>query len=321
MSVVDELYKNTIDKIIDSSESFRYEDVNRPGTFVRQHRNIIFSYGFYDGVPLITTKKTHLRIAVAELAWILSGSTCIKPLHDVGVKIWHKDALQYYNRITGSSINMSTFEKLLDDGTIQGELGKVYGHYVNGITNAELFTAINKLLHLLNNKPNSREKLVSMSNHLETVEDKAISNCHHFFEITNISENMGVLNFYMRSCDVFLGLPYNLIFYYLLADILTELSGFKIVGMMGNLSNAHIYEDHNQAVEELLTRDVNKIPKIDAKVHKDFYAYFNAVITEGKVDNSVSTLSDILNRLPKLYVFNHTQTYGAIKAEMIPYGF
>lgn len=119
-------------------------------------------------------------------------------------------------------------------------------------TQKETCDQINNLLNTLKNNPTSRRMVVSAWNPLQ-IEDMALPPCHAFFQVIIRGEYLD-LTFYMRSSDVFLGLPFNIASYGLLLSLLAHQFGYKPGILTGFLGDTHIYNNHREQVEEQVSR-------------------------------------------------------------------
>ena len=210
------------------------------------------------GFPLLTTKKMYTKGIVAELLWFLHGDTNIKYLVDNNVHIWDADAYKFYKRKGG---RLPKEEWLKELGTYDratgmtfGECGNIYGKQWRDWD--AMFDQINHLLHSLKENPNSRYHIVSAWNPADFIGSNkaALPACHTMFQCCI---NNGKLDLMMlqRSCDMFLGVPFNIASYALLTHILAKECGLEpgTFTWVGNC--CHIYENHVEQVNELLTRE------------------------------------------------------------------
>ena len=197
-------------------------------------------YDLSKGFPLLTTKKTHFKSIAYELLWFLSGSSNIKFLNDNGVTIWDEWADE------------------------EGELGRVYGVQWR----AWRFWAfdidqIEDLINGLKNNPDSRRHIVSAWNVGDIVYNRmALPPCHVLFQCY-VAEGKLSLSMYQRSCDVFLGLPFNIASYALLTHMLAQVCGLQVGELIINIGDAHLYQNHIAQAKLLLTRSEFPLPTIE----------------------------------------------------------
>lgn len=219
------------------------------------------------GFPLITTKKCHLRSIIHELLWFLMGDTNIKYLQDNKVTIWDKWADE------------------------NGELGPVYGYQWRHWPKFELIPAhsegtewvpdewrrkeidqISLLLKQLRKNPDSRRLIVSAWNPSD-VDKMALPPCHCMFQFY-VADNRLSCQLYQRSCDLFLGVPFNIASYSLLTMMIAQTCGFELGDFIWTGGDVHIYSNHKEQVELQLTRVPRALPtmKLNPEV-KDLFAF------------------------------------------------
>lgn len=236
-----------------------------------------------EGFPLLTTKKMFTKGIVAELLWFLRGDTNIKFLVDNDVHIWDSDAYKYYIRLFPQ--NRKTKDDFIANvklglklGTYTyGDCGSIYGYQWR---NNGGFDQIENLIHNLKEFPNSRYQIVSAWNPKDFIGKKfsaALPACHVMFQccVNNGKLDLMVLQ---RSCDTFLGVPFNIASYALLTHILAKAIGVKPGELTWVGNCCHIYENHLEQVNEILRREpmelctleFNKKPICNYEI-KDFH--------------------------------------------------
>ena len=186
-----------------------------------------------EGLPVVTGKKIFPRSSFVEIEWLLSGDTNTKFLNDNGVKIWD----QWSNK--------------------NGDLGPVYGKQLVD------FNGVNQLKELMNQlktDPMSRRHLVSMWNPSE-LSEMALPPCHYSFQIVSYSSKLDLV-VSMRSLDLFIGLPYDMLMYsVILSAICKELN--KIPGeVIINAADCHVYEEHIESAMVYAERKKYELPKL-----------------------------------------------------------
>jgi thymidylate synthase len=191
-----------------------------------------------DGFPLLTTKKLHLRSIIHELLWFISGSTNIKYLTDNGVKIWDEWADE------------------------NGDLGPVYGYQWRSWPAVD-GSKIDQLLNVVENlrkSPDSRRHLISAWN-VGDLDKMALPPCHVLFQFYVAGGKLSC-QLYQRSCDIFLGVPFNIASYSLLTLMIAQVTGLKPGDFVHTLGDAHIYLNHIDQVKLQLTRSPYPLPKM-----------------------------------------------------------
>ncbi|MFO1417176.1 MAG: thymidylate synthase [Methylotetracoccus sp.] len=218
------------------SNGVRKDDRTGVGTLSVFARQLRFDLG--DGLPLMTTKRLHLRSIVHELLWFLSGDTNVRYLQNNGVSIWDEWA----------------------DET--GELGPVYGRQWRAWRTAD-GTDIDQLgmvVDALRSNPDSRRHLVVAWNPAE-VGRMALPPCHYAFQFYVASGRLSCL-FQMRSVDVFLGLPFNIASYALLTHMVAEQCDLLPGELIWCGGDVHLYLNHLEQAREQLTREPYPLPSL-----------------------------------------------------------
>jgi thymidylate synthase len=194
-----------------------------------------------EGFPVITTKKLHLRSIIYELLWFLRGDSNIQYLKDNGVSIWDKWA---------------------DDN---GELGPVYGvQWRNWPTpDGGHVDQISQIMQQLKENPDSRRIILSAWNVAE-IENMALPPCHCLFQFW-VAEGKLSCQLYQRSCDIFLGVPFNIASYALLTHMLAQQADLKVGDFVWTGGDCHLYNNHLEQADEQLQREPLPLPRLAIK--------------------------------------------------------
>jgi thymidylate synthase len=197
------------------------------------------------GFPLVTTKKLHLRSIIIELLWFLRGDTNVRWLQDRKVSIWDEWA---------------------DD---QGDLGPVYGKQWRNWVGADGIPVdqIAGLIDQINNNPASRRQIVTAWNPGE-LGQMALAPCHCLFQ-TYVAGGRLSLHLYQRSCDVFLGVPFNIASYALLTHMLADQCGLMVGDFVWTGGDCHLYSNHLEQARLQLTRTPKPLPQLRIKRRPD----------------------------------------------------
>jgi thymidylate synthase len=215
-----------------------------------------------DCFPLLTTKKVFIRGIIEELLWFLRGSTNSKELEEKGVNIWKGNSTREYL----DSMGLFNYP--------EGELGPIYGFQWRSFNGK--IDQIRYVLEELELK-NSRRALISAWNPVQ-LKQQALPPCHilyNFFK--NDDENLSCM-MYMRSADLFLGVPFNIASTALLCMIIAKVMGMKTKDICISICDNHIYDEHVNQVLEQLTREIYKPPKME--IIKPFDKSLNLSIDE-----------------------------------------
>jgi len=206
--------------------------------------------------PLLTTKRVHVKSVIHELLWFVAGETNVRPLQDQGVTIWDEWA---------------------DD---DGELGPVYGTQWGRWRSADgsEIDQLRGVIEEIRQNPNSRRLLVSAWNVGELPKMK-LPPCHllYQFHVTGDRLSCGM---YQRSCDLFLGLPFNIASYALLTAMVAQVTGLQPGELIISLGDMHIYSNHFDQVRKQLVREPRELPtmRLDPAVKSLFdfrYEHFH----------------------------------------------
>ncbi len=191
-----------------------------------------------DGFPLVTTKKLHLRSIIHELLWFLRGDTNIAYLKENKVSIWDEWADE------------------------NGGLGPVYGKQWRDWETADgrHIDQIAALIQEIKANPASRRQIVSAWN-VGDLPAMALAPCHCLFQ-TAVSRGRLHLQLYQRSCDVFLGLPFNIASYALLTHMLAQQCGLEPGEFVWTGGDTHIYKNHLDQVRLQISREPYPLPKM-----------------------------------------------------------
>jgi len=195
-------------------------------------------FNLEEGFPLMTTKKLHLKSILHELLWFISGDTNIKYLNDNGVNIWNEWADK------------------------DGNLGPVYGYQWRSWPAADgrKIDQLNNVIASIKKSPDSRRHIVSAWNAGE-IDRMALPPCHILFQYY-VTEGKLSCQLYQRSCDIFIGIPFNIASYSLLTLMTAQATGLKPGEFIHTLGDAHIYLNHIDQVRLQLTREPFKLPKM-----------------------------------------------------------
>ena len=215
---------------------------NRTGIYARKVFGRQMRFDLSKGFPLVTTKKTYLRAIIHELIWLLSGNTNIKYLHDNNVTIWDEWADE------------------------NGDLGPVYGHQWRNFNSQEI-DQIRDVIERIKKNPQDRRLIVSAWNPAQ-IEEMALPPCHCFFQFDVTPDGKLNCMLYQRSCDMFLGVPFNIASYSLLTMMVAQVCGLQPGEFVHTLGNAHIYSNHFDQVKLQLSREPYPLPtmKINPEV-------------------------------------------------------
>ena len=237
---------------------------NRTGTRALTIAGAMLSHDLQEGFPLLTTKKMAFKALKVELEFFVKGLRDKKWLQERGCTIW--DEWCNPAKLSPSLSEEDRRQKQIEET----DLGPIYGvQWRNFSANYEAagekgVDQLKNVVATLKSNPQDRRMLVSAWNPL-ALKEMALPPCHVLFHLVVID---GVLNlsWFQRSCDVMLGIPFNLASYALLLELLSQEAGLVPGVVTGLLSDVHIYENHIKGAEEQLTRQPLPLPglKTDA---------------------------------------------------------
>ncbi len=230
---------------------------DRTGTGTRGIFGHQMRFDLGEGFPLLTTKKLHVKSIVHELLWFVRGDTHVKPLQDVGVRIWNEWA---------------TAEQTARFGRAEGDLGPIYGHQwrnfgatrkADGTYERDGVDQLKRVLHDIAENPNSRRLIVTGWNPKEA-DAVALPPCHTLFQLY-VQDGALSCQLYQRSADAFLGVPFNIASYALLTMMIAHVSGLRPGEFVHTFGDAHLYKNHLEQAKLQLTRSPKKLPKLEIR--------------------------------------------------------
>ena len=254
------------------------ERIDRTGIGTRSIFGTMLRFDLGDGrVPLLTTKRVYWKAAAREILWFLTGSTSIRPLLEQGVTIWSDWPLAKYRRETGDDLAQAEFEaRIVADAEFAarwGDLGPVYGkQWVDWPTyepaGEGFFRAgpgvnqIAQVVESLRANPGGRRHIIEGWNVAE-LEQMALPPCHKTYQF-HVGAGGTRLNcaLYQRSCDVALGLPFNLFGAALLTRMIAQQAGLEPGELVWMGGDTHLYLNHAELVEAQLERVPSGAPKL-----------------------------------------------------------
>lgn len=198
-----------------------------------------------EGFPLVTTKKLHTRSIIHELLWFLSGDSNIRYLKENGVSIWDEWADE------------------------NGDLGPVYGVQWRSwpTPDGRKVDQIAEIMRQLKETPDSRRILLSAWNVAE-IDNMALPPCHCLFQFY-VADGKLSCQLYQRSCDIFLGVPFNIASYALLTHMLAQQADLGVGDFVWTGGDCHLYSNHLEQADEQLAREPLPLPTLAIKRRPD----------------------------------------------------
>jgi len=190
------------------------------------------------GFPLLTTKKLHIKSIIYELLWFLRGDTNVRYLNEHGVSIWDEWADE------------------------NGELGRVYGAQWRDWrgANGARVDQIDNLITQIKSNPQSRRLIVSAWNPAE-IDQMALPPCHLLFQFY-VQDGELSCQLYQRSCDLFLGVPFNIASYALLTMMVAQAVDLAPGDFVHTFGDLHLYKNHLDQAREQLSRECRPLARM-----------------------------------------------------------
>lgn len=228
MKVYHDLLQHILDEGVEKSD--------RTGTGTLSVFGYQMRFPLDKGFPCVTTKKLHLKSIIHELLWFLTGDTNIRYLKEHGVSIWDEWA------------------------DAEGNLGPVYGSQWRSWRGADGQTVdqISQVVDQIRRNPDSRRLIVSAWN-VADIPQMKLPPCHLLFQFY-VARSRLSCQLYQRSCDVFLGVPFNIASYALLTLMIAQVTGLQPGDFVHTLGDAHLYLNHLDQARLQLTRQPRPLP-------------------------------------------------------------
>lgn len=257
---------------------------DRTGTGTRSIFGMQSRYNLQNGFPAVTTKKLQWKPVVGELLWFLSGSTNVEDLRRI---TWGEGSTK--KTVWDDNYNHQAQQL----GYSNGELGPIYGKQWRDFAGVDqIAIAVDQL----KNSPNSRRIIVSAWNPAE-LDQQSLPPCHTMFQFYVSASNKLSCQLYQRSCDLFLGGPFNIASYSLLVHIMARISNLDVGEFIWTIGDAHIYGNHIDQVQTQLERTPLQLPQLVISEH-------------------IRTLQDVLSSTVDDYKLVGYEHHGVISAPM-----
>src|SRR5258708_25984163 len=239
------------------------EHKDRTGVGTISHFGFQTRFDLREGFPIVTTKKVPFRWIAEELFWFLSGDTNEADLRARGVDIWKEWADAEHTERFGRE---------------PGDLGPIYGYlwrsFGGEYPKRDGVDQIARLINEIETNPNSRRLIVSGWD--PRVSDNVVlPPCHTLFQFKveqngdfrhgRVSAPLLHCQLYQRSADAFLGVPFNISSYALLTHLIAHVCGLEVGEFIYTLGDYHIYQNHKEQVQELLSREPKPLPRVEIR--------------------------------------------------------
>lgn len=238
------------------------------------------------GFPLLTTKKVPMKSIIHELIWFVRGDTNLKYLEDNNVHIWDEWPYKAYLRKNNLPIpntnseewkvGMAVFvEKVKTDPDFakeNGNLGPIYGYQWRSwpTPNGYHIDQLKNVIETLKRNPDDRRMIVSAWN-VSQIDEMAIAGlppCHCLFQFY-VADGKLSCQLYQRSCDTFLGVPFNIASYALLTMMVAQVTGLELGEFVWTGGDVHLYNNHLDQINLQISRKDDRKPMPKMKINPD----------------------------------------------------
>lgn len=289
-------YLRIVKDILDNGD----ERMDRTGVGTRAVFRRTMRFHMDDGFPALTTKRLAFRWVVGELLWMLNGDSDVNHLHLMGgINIWDGNAFAPY---------------WVDKARFQGDAGRNYGvqwrHWLR--PDGKEVDQFAEVIEKIKKEPANRRLIVSAWNAGE-IGDTCLPACHAFFQFYVEKGELSV-SMYQRSCDTFLGVPFNMAQYALILHLVAQMTGLKPGEFVHDLGDTHLYLNQLDQAREQLPREPFPLPRLwlnpDLNSLADIEAKYEEILRTAKQGKKVGKLLDEVAHLEDY------QHHPAIKAPM-----
>ena len=228
-------------------------DVESRAGKVRKNFGFQMRFDLQNGFPAMTTKKLAWKSVVSELLWFLEGSDDERRL----AEILYEDKIENLRdkkTIWTQNANSNYWK---DKAKFEGDVGRIYGvqwRDFNGVDQ------VKNLIKGIKSDPNGRRHILSAWNPAE-LHLMSLPPCHAFSQFY-VSKNKISCQLYQRSCDMFLGVPFNIASYSLFLHLLAVECSLEVGEFILTLGDYHIYHEHFEAVKEQISREPKDLPNL-----------------------------------------------------------
>lgn len=272
---------------------------DRTGTGTRAIFGEVMRFRMSDGFPAVTTKRLAFRSVLAELLWFIVGSSDVDELHALGTHIWDGNAYAPY-----------WVEKARFDGDAGRNYGQQWRDWI--APDGRHVDQLADVISGIRERPSSRRHVVTAWNPGE-LDATSLPACHALFQFF-VADGRLSLMMYQRSCDLFLGVPFNIAEYAVLLHLVAQITDLVPDEFVHVLADAHVYRDHFDATREQLGREPFPSPTLSLdpalRVLDDVIARYRDILARARAGEAPGPLLDGVARLVGY------QSHSSIKAKM-----
>lgn len=268
-------YQNLLREILEQGAV----KTDRTGTGTTSRFGTQMRFDLEQGFPLLTTKKLPFKMILGELLWFIKGDTKLRTLLLQNIHIWDEWPFKHYlkaNNLSMPAVNSDEWKSQMKEFTDKivadddfnekwGDLGPVYGKQWRNWETADgrSIDQLKDAIEMIRKSPDSRRIIVTAWNPAEIAEMAVagLPPCHCLFQFY-VADGKLSCQLYQRSCDTFLGVPFNIASYALLTIMIAHVTGLKPGEFIWTGGDTHIYSNHMDQVKEQLTREPKAIPTV-----------------------------------------------------------
>ena len=278
-------YLDLLQKVLDEG----HWQANRTGIPTKRIDGAMLQFDLSKGFPAVTTKKLAFKAVIAELVGFIRGYTSAEQFRELGCKVWDQNANE----------NAAWLANPARCG--HDDLGRVYGaQWRDWVPPYETANRIDQLANAIfevEHNPTSRRIIVTAWNPGE-LDVMALPPCHMMFQLlVDLENNKLSMCMYQRSCDLFLGIPFNIASYASLLHIIAAATNRDVGTLTMFLADVHIYRNHIDQVNEQLSREPLPLPEFH--IERSFFERsFNSVDRVIMCEPSDFSLTNYVSHLP-----------------------
>lgn len=272
---------------------------DRTGTGTRAIFGEVMRFRMSDGFPAVTTKRLAFRSVLAELLWFIAGSSDVNELHALGTHIWDGNAFAPY---------------WVERARFDGDAGRNYGQQWRDwiAPDGRHVDQLADVIRGIRERPESRRHVVTAWNPGE-LDATSLPACHALFQFF-VADGRLSLMMYQRSCDLFLGVPFNIAEYAVMLHLVAQITELEPAEFVHVLADAHVYRDHVEPAREQLGREPFPSPtlSLDPSLRSldDVTARYRDILVRARAGEAPGPL---LDRVARLIGY---QSHSSIKARM-----
>ena len=263
MAIIDIKTQDLFNAVLENGKE--YENKRR-GVKRLQISDYTIKHNANEGFPALTLKKLNFKNVITELIWFLRGDNDIAYLKKNGANFWDKDAYNWHVKHNSNPLSFKEFKKQGHGSTGANYSIQWRDYNLKGID--QIKTLIDGM-----RKDIMGSRLIVNAWNPAQLHLTALPPCHTGFQIIGEPLSNGEYGFklkwFQRSVDSFLGYPFNIASYFALGLILSKMTGYEFLGVIGSLSCVHFYDNQYKEATDFINKDWNKHPNCELKINYD----------------------------------------------------